>query len=838
MVSSEDDKTRVLTSAENAPSTDAPRIHGADADATVISAAPAADATVMRAVPEATRIAQTADLAQSEATRIAQPAEQAAPAAPAAARPAADARTIKQRFVLEKVLGSGGMGAVYQAVDLRKQEASDRDPYVAIKLLNEDFQRHPDAFISLQREARKAQTLAHPNIVTVYDFDRDGDTVFMTMECLIGRPLDKLLREHADTGLPRPQALSILRDVGAALIYAHSHRIAHSDFKPGNVFVTDKGVAKVLDFGIARAVSGLGGEAVEQTVFDPGSLGALTPAYASLEMLHGETPDPRDDIYALGCVAYELFAGRHPFDKKTAAQAQTEKLKPARIASLSRRQWRALEQALAFSREQRLASVEQLLAAFDKGRSPWFWLGGAVLLAGAIGGGVVALQPKPVQPDLKQLRAGVETQVKQQLAADNLEGLFKTVAYDNQWAAAFDAALAAYAQLAPADDPLLKRQRDRAAGLYMKQAASLRDRNELENAQTLLAQAARWGADIGAEQQHIEQLLAQRKQAEAAAAAARAQAAAADQARAAQQRELEQQREQAAQAQRELEAAENAARQAFSCRGNVALTPLQERLQALQKLSGERYGALLPEIGKQLAACVGSLMRSNPAGAEQLQRNALALLPGDKSLAAIKLDPCAALAPGSGGRSAQNVCVDKLAGGSRGPRLVVVGAGKAFAIGKYEVSGEEFGAFCAATKACGGKSFSGSQPARGVDHKLAEQYVSWLSEQSGFHYRLPSYQQWLTAARADGAQPDANRNCMVSAKGLNKGGFPVPVTTGKANAWGLVNATGNVREWTADGDAAGGGFNDPIERCVFETRDGGDQLDQTGLRVARDIAAP
>ena len=103
---------------------------------------------------------------------------------------------------------------------------------------------------------------------------------------------------------------------------------------------------------------------------------------------------------------------------------------------------------------------------------------------------------------------------------------------------------------------------------------------------------------------------------------------------------------------------------------------------------------------------------------------------------------------------------------------------------------------------------------------------------------MPSYQQWQQAARADGGQPDPNRNCLVSAKGLSKGGFPVPVTTGKANGWGLVNAAGNVREWTQDG-AAGGGFNDPIERCVFETRDdGADQLDQTGLRIARDIAAP
>ncbi|MEE3189355.1 MAG: protein kinase, partial [Pseudomonadota bacterium] len=138
-------------------------------------------------------------------------------------------KVIKGRFELVSMLGAGGMGAVYKALDRRKVEASDSDPYVAVKLLNDDFRQHPDAFISLQRESRKSQTLAHPNIVTVYDFDRDRDTVFMTMEFLEGAPLDELLREHPN-GLPPEQAESALRDISNALIYAHSHNIIHSDF--------------------------------------------------------------------------------------------------------------------------------------------------------------------------------------------------------------------------------------------------------------------------------------------------------------------------------------------------------------------------------------------------------------------------------------------------------------------------------------------------------------------------------------------------------------------------------------------------------------------------------
>ena len=93
---------------------------------------------------------------------------------------------LKGRFVLENVVGRGGMGVVFRAKDLRKEEAQDRDPYVAIKILNDEFRRHPESLKALQREARKSQALAHPNIVNVFDFDRDGATVYMTMEFLEG----------------------------------------------------------------------------------------------------------------------------------------------------------------------------------------------------------------------------------------------------------------------------------------------------------------------------------------------------------------------------------------------------------------------------------------------------------------------------------------------------------------------------------------------------------------------------------------------------------------------------------------------------------------------------
>ncbi|WP_163831901.1 serine/threonine-protein kinase [Spartinivicinus ruber] len=271
---------------------------------------------------------------------------------------------LKERFELVKILGSGGMGVVYKALDRRKQEANDRQPYVAIKVLNEEFRQHPESLVALQRESSKAQELAHPNIATVYDFDRENDVVFMTMEWLQGKALDELIREDYPDGMPMQKVLKIARGVANGLSYAHKRGIIHSDFKPSNVFVVSDGTAKVFDFGIARAVSSQAHGEGEQTLFDAGQLGALTPAYASLEMLLGQEPDIRDDLYAFACVIYECITGTHPFKKLSALKAREEKKQPAKIKQLSSNRWKALASALAFNKENRPKTVDEFINAF------------------------------------------------------------------------------------------------------------------------------------------------------------------------------------------------------------------------------------------------------------------------------------------------------------------------------------------------------------------------------------------------------------------------------------------------------------------------------------------
>jgi serine/threonine protein kinase len=260
---------------------------------------------------------------------------------------------LNERYVIERQLGEGGMGTVYLVRDTIERE------FFAIKVLKDDFRAHPDALETLREEVRKSRALAGPHIIGMYDLNRHRHHLYVKMEYLQGKSLDALLAEDFAQGMPVGQAWPIIRGACAGLAYAHERGVIHSDVKPSNIFITTGGRTKVVDFGIARAVRGPRGH------FDPGELGALTPTYASCEMLERDPPDVRDDVYSLACVIYELLTGKHPFRGRPATKARDERARVEPIEGLSRGQNAALARALAFSREKRTGSVEALLKGLE-----------------------------------------------------------------------------------------------------------------------------------------------------------------------------------------------------------------------------------------------------------------------------------------------------------------------------------------------------------------------------------------------------------------------------------------------------------------------------------------
>ena len=334
-----------------------------------------------------------------------------ASASPSAARTAGSAEgrselpevgdTIKGRFELIEELGRGGMGAVFRARDLRKIEALDPDPYVAIKFISGALIGFDRAFVALQREAKNAQALNHPNIVKVFDFDRDDGMVFLTMEVVKGVPLHRRLRE-LDT---RPMDDAERRHLGhgllAGMAYAHARGLSHADLKPSNMMIDEEGELKILDFGIARRTE-------YDTVFDADDLFALTIDYASPEMLARKRPLPADDVYALGCILHALHGGGHPFDHVRADQAREEKRRPVRPASATRVQWQALRKALAFRREDRFADAAAFLRAYE-GRD-WRRIGSMGAVALALAASIAWVVADPVQSWVNVSRLPAEQQ--------------------------------------------------------------------------------------------------------------------------------------------------------------------------------------------------------------------------------------------------------------------------------------------------------------------------------------------------------------------------------------------------------------------------------------------
>ncbi len=867
---------------------------------------------------------------------------------------------LKGRFVLEDKLGEGGMGGVYKAIDLVKQEARDRNPHVAVKVLNENFAEHPDAFIALQRESSRTQRLSHPSIASVYDFDRDGQTAYMVMELMQGEPLDKFLKENKQ-GIDKEQAFGIIKDIASALAYAHVQNVIHSDFKPGNIFLTSSGASKVFDFGIARAVAAPGEEQAgklgllsaailgkydgnDKTLFDAGALSALTPAYAAREMFEGKDPAPQDDVYALGIVAYQLLTGRHPFDRKKAPIAEAQNMVPQRPDGLTRREWNALKHTLAFRRENRTPDAQVFLEEFfgvsGLGLGLRYALvtaaGMAAVLAGlyiggAIGPGEAAIEIPRAWVELDTRIDNARSGVEEQLAMPVFSPVWEEFVQRDirRWEESATPVIVASTHDSEGNAELVRRQvfeqlgiplrvqppdrsgagyrllagpvggegadreraiilqrlqgfgldaveesdardiasaRDQTLGIYLTeihrltpednlpriptirdgerfvadpaQLEAARNRvNNIRDAQELLGRAIQrypTRPEVLSELSATLQTMRTRWQDHIDQAIATASSRQAEEDRA---ELLAQQR---AQAELERRRAYEAMRDdtifptfAGRCHQPEEIRSVLASFKQLQAV--DQHQAL-----EYAADCASNRVRRSPV--EVLQSQGLILAVADHArLAAVEApDPCSSRTYIGNGRT--SFCMDELAVGGNAPAVVVVPGNNRgiYGIGKYEVSVGEFNAFCEATN-CGTPASGGPRmPATGVSVDAARRYMEWLSTQTGYIYRLPTKQEWLHAADADGSPLDSNRNCYSNVRGVVRGDSLVAVTQGAPNAWGMINHVGNAQEWVTGNSSllvVGGKHSDPLVDCNLEARISHSGIGDaaTGFRVLREI---
>jgi serine/threonine-protein kinase len=262
-----------------------------------------------------------------------------------------------ERFVVERALGTGGMGAVYLAQDRRLNER------VALKIMHGMALLDPSAGDRLRREASAARRISHTNVVKIFDVGDDQGHLFLSMEYVEGQSLKDVISRHSP--LPFDRVRAYVREICEGLAAAHAEGVIHRDLKPANVIITSEQKVKIIDFGLAR-IANLEGMTATGMLLG-------TPEYMAPEQIKGGHIDPRTDLYSLGALAYHAITGRPPFAGDnpisiSLAHTTEQPIPPSRLRPGLTPEWDAFVlKALSKAKEDRFDSADAMREALPAG---------------------------------------------------------------------------------------------------------------------------------------------------------------------------------------------------------------------------------------------------------------------------------------------------------------------------------------------------------------------------------------------------------------------------------------------------------------------------------------
>lgn len=352
------------------------------------------------------------------------------------------------RYMLMRLIAQGGASTIYRARDMLAVLGDKEDQsYIAVKVVLNSNETAGENQQLVLREALTTRHLSHPNILKVFDYHKDDDISFVTMEYVDGESLSDYVKRLPQKKLPYYAALAILKAVSAALQAAHEQGVVHSDVKPSNILITESGNVKVIDFATARtlidqsqkgklqkgSLATRRGLRQESNAFQlpdsDDSFFGYTLAYASPETIADKPATASDDVFSFACIIYEIIAGKHPYGRKPTNTISEDfrLIKPREIGFW---QWQVLKKALQLKSEQRIQSVKTLMLAFQHARYFMVYLVAAIALV--IGAVILGNWGAEQLRDTQQNSVNQAATVQQQNAFDSVIANLKQLPVEEQ----------------------------------------------------------------------------------------------------------------------------------------------------------------------------------------------------------------------------------------------------------------------------------------------------------------------------------------------------------------------------------------------------------------------